>query len=87
MNTWQEVESFLVINKKNIRDLFALYTPTLKTSLNSKEIIYDISSQNHAEMFENTGIHYDPFREVDINYYAGLYTYLPFLHLLKFYNY
>jgi hypothetical protein len=48
MNTWSEVESFLVVNKKNVRDLFTLYSPILRTTLNNKEIIYDISSQNHA---------------------------------------
>lgn len=51
MNTWKDVESFLIINKKNLRDLFAFYSPILKTNLNGKEIVYDISSQNHAEMF------------------------------------
>lgn len=27
----------------------------------------------------------NPFRSVDVNYYGGLYTFLPFLHILKFY--
>lgn len=74
-----------MINKKHFREVFFFYSPILATTLNGKEIIYDISSQNHGEMFENTGIHEDPFREVDINYYGGLYTYLPLVHLLKFY--
>lgn len=50
MNAWKDIESFLVINKKNVRDIFAFYSPILRANLNSKEIIYDISSQNHAEM-------------------------------------
>jgi carbamoyl-phosphate synthase small subunit len=44
-----------------------------------------ITSQNHGEVFENTGIYVNPFRTVDVNYYGGLYTYLPYLHILKFY--
>ena len=66
--------------------MFAIYTPILISQQGSKDILYDISSQNHGEMMENTGIYSNPFAEVDINYYGGLYTYLPLLHLLKFYS-
>lgn len=87
LNSWSEIESFLVINKKNVRELFLFYHPLLNTCISQKEIIYDITSQNHGEVFENTGIYANPFRSVDVNYYGGLYSYLPFLHILKFYQY
>jgi hypothetical protein len=40
-----------VINKKQVRELFAFYHPLLTTCLNQKEIVYDITSQNHGEVF------------------------------------
>lgn len=48
LNSWSEIEQFLVINKKQIRELFAFYHPLLTTCLNQKEIVYDITSQNHG---------------------------------------
>ena len=38
-------------------------------------------------MLENTAFHSNPFEEVDINYYGGLYTILPFFNILRFYKY
>jgi len=85
MNSWSDVETFLIVNKKQLRDLFLVYHPLLMTSQNQKEMAYDISSLNHGELYENSGVQVNQFLSVDVNYYGGLYTYLPFLHLLKFY--
>lgn len=36
-------------------------------------------------MYDNTVVFANPFKSVEPHYYGGLYAYLPFLHLLKFY--
>jgi len=50
-------------------------------------MMYEITNKNHAEILENTATHNNPFDEVDINYYGGIYTLLPFFYILRFYKY
>jgi hypothetical protein len=38
-------------------------------------------------MLDNTAIYYNPFDDVDINYYGGLYTLIPLFYILRFYKY
>ena len=49
--------------------------------------MYDISSGNHSEILENTAVHINPVGEVGFGYYCGIYSYLPFFHVLKFYKF
>ena len=44
-------------------------------------------NKNHAELLDNTTIFHQPFESIDINYYGGLYTLLPFFYILRFYKY
>lgn len=63
------------------------YSPLAISLVNEVEILHELSNKNHAEMLDNTAIYSNPFDEVDINYYGGLYTLIPLFYILRFYKY
>jgi hypothetical protein len=87
MNNWSHIEAFLESNKEVLKEMFLFYTPLLTSKINEKEIMYEIMNKHYGELQDNTAIHNNPFDEVDINYYGGLYTLIPFFYILRFYKY
>jgi hypothetical protein len=51
------------------------------------EILHELINRNNAEMLDNTAFFCNPFQDVDINYYGGIYTLMPFFYILRFYKY
>lgn len=86
INSWADLDKLFSANGDKVRQIFLLYSPLIITEYKEKKIVYEITSEYHGEILENTGIYNNPFDSVDINYYGGIYTILPFFYILKFYK-